>query len=206
VVGPARQGQTIDGLVCGHFKAAQAADWFATIGSHWGFQQQAIVAGEQFAYPAAPDDSKASLEEKAVAGVCGRAGIVAPRGAVEHTQGQLVAPIIHIVKQRPIPARRILGSKDENVRLELDQPLGISRRLVEIDNHLVAGMLGIDGEMGHGTNLDIRPRRTERGSAGKLLRAKVLEPDQLGGGRRYGCDNEKHGQQMAVHGGASRCS
>src|SRR5581483_121360 len=145
-------------------------------------EQHAAIAREDLADPAAPDDGIAAAHEEAIAFDAGLVEVVAAAGEVEVAQEQLVAAIVDVVKRRPVALGRVLGSEDGDVRGELDLALGVARRLVEIDDDLVVGIRGIDGEMGDGRDFLIRARVAERLAAGKGLALENLELDHFSTG------------------------
>src|SRR5262249_54520695 len=92
VIRAARQGHALHFLVAAHLVAHGAGDRFVLVARDRRFEQHAPAAGQQFADPAAPHHGVAAAEQKAVAGVGLRFGIVAGR-AVEEAQRELVAAV-----------------------------------------------------------------------------------------------------------------
>ena len=75
----------------------------------------------------------ATTRKEAVAGVL---RIVAAPAAVEHAERELVAPIVHIVEDGPIPLGRVLGGEAYRVHGEL----GLGRLGPVPEAHVVGGL------------------------------------------------------------------
>ena len=120
-------------------------------------ESQALVARKQFGVPPAPDDREPVVHQEAVA--CG-GGRVAT-GPIEHPEDELVAAIVHVVEQRPVPAGGVLRGEDHEVGLTLDQSPRIARGEREIDDGAIRRESGVEGEMGRAGEQFVRPRLAE---------------------------------------------
>ena len=138
-------------------------------------QSQALVARKQLGVPPAPDDREAVVHEEAIA--CG-GGRVAT-GSVEHPEDELVAAIVDVVEQRPVPSGGVLRGEDHEVGLTLDQPPRVARGEREIDDGAIRRESGVEREMGGAREQFVRPRLAERFSFGERRPGGDLEADEF---------------------------
>src|SRR5262249_10981997 len=178
-----------------HLVSDDTADRLAVLAGDGRLEEHPVVAGEQFADPAAPDDRITAAEQEAVAGIALGRRVVAAPAAVEEPEGQFVAAIVDVVEDGTIPLRRVLRSKEEDIGLELDLAVGVPRRQVEIDDKAVARVLRIDREAGDADDLLVRAGVAERLAAGERLALENGERHQrgpcLGGAEEEGQDDRQ---------------
>jgi hypothetical protein len=97
-------------------------------------------------FPADPDERVAGLEEKRIAEILCGAEVAALR-EIEHADHASAAAIRNLEQRGAVTFRRVLGSEDEQVGREFDQTLSVPRSAIDVDDDLVRGELGIDGEV-----------------------------------------------------------
>src|SRR5437660_253722 len=73
----ARQRHRLDLLIITHLVAHEAADRLTVVGRGRRLEQEAVVAGQELADPAAPDDGISATEQEAVALAAGLVEVVA---------------------------------------------------------------------------------------------------------------------------------
>ena len=120
--------------------AIACAATLAAVGCHGQARQHAIVAGHHFPAPTAPEDRVAVEHQESVAGVGQRRGVVAAC-FVERPEGQLVAPVVHVVKQSPVAPARVGRRQQEGFGLSPAQSAVAAELLLEHDDPVAA--LGI---------------------------------------------------------------
>src|SRR4029077_16445883 len=98
----------------------------------------------------------------------------------ERSEQLLVPPVDDVKEDDAVAARRILRLDDVEVRGELHLPLGVLRRLVEVDNDLVVRVVGVDREVDFPDELLVRPDVAERLAAEHVLTSLDLNPRDLG--------------------------
>src|SRR5262249_53952563 len=111
--------------------------------------------------------------------------------------GELVAAVVDIVENRPVALGRILGRQDVEVGRELDLAGAVARREIQVDDRLIARVLGIDGEADDARDFLIGPGVAERLAPGERLAAVNLE------GHDLGLDSARREEQ---HGAGEKCN
>ena len=71
-----------------------------------------------------------------------RERVPAPGGVVEVAQQAFAAAIRHLVENRAVAARDVLGLDQEEVGVELDQAVGIAGRKGDVGDHSVGRRCG----------------------------------------------------------------
>src|SRR5262245_38717527 len=99
-------------MIAAHLLANHAADRLAVFQGNRRLQEQPLVARQEFADPAAPDDRVTAPEEETIALAARLIEIVAARSEVEETQRQFVTPIVDVVEDRPIALGGVFRRED----------------------------------------------------------------------------------------------
>ena len=193
MIAATREGHAVGRRVGHHLVAHDTRDGLARDLGHRGLQQQAMVAGQQIAHPAANQHRVAVAKEEAVTCVVGSGRVVAELGVVEVVQGLLFAAVADLVEDGAVGAGQIAGAEDEHVGGELDEPPRVTRGVFEIDNVLVSGVVGIDREAGDAAELLVGPDLAKGLTAGERLASVPFERNQLGP-RLCG---QQHGQRAS---------
>jgi hypothetical protein len=143
--------------------------------------REPVVARPDVGAPADPGDHVALAHEEAVAEVLCRRRVVevrARRRVVHQGEGVLVAPVVDLEEQPPVAGRHVDRLQDVHVGRELDLAGGAHGRLVDVEDLRVAGVVGVDGEMGDALQLLIGAGGAERGAVQDQLCVRDLEADE----------------------------
>lgn len=128
--------------------------------------------------PAAPGQGVAQAHEEAVAGVGGRRWIVIHgRGVVQLDEGEDAAPVVELEEEPAVGLGGIDRPQDVDVRRVLDPTRTVARRLAEIRNHRVPGVVRIDFAIRLADQLLVRAHSAERRAAeGRGFDPSDLDP------------------------------
>src|SRR5262249_48181575 len=132
-------------------------------------KQQTVVAGQQFADPAAPDDDVTPAEQEAVAGSCRRSQVVPGRCTVEHAEGEFVPAVVHVIEKSTVAQGEVLGTQQAHISLKLNLARIVPGRQLQVNDDLVARSLGADCETSDADKLFIGAGVAESRAAGKGL-------------------------------------
>ena len=179
--GPGRpiQGRAGHALGAADLHVDLAGDRLAALPCHGKTGQQPVVARGDLAAPAAPEDRVAVAHEKPVAGVGRGRGVIAPC-LVERPEGQLVAPVVHVVEQSPVAPPGIDRRKQKEIAPELDLAAVVARGQLEVIDPRVGRVVRIDLEVQPPGNLLISPGPPEHVSIRKRLALAHLHAHDLG--------------------------
>ena len=97
--------------------------------------------------PSHPEQREALAHQRAVAELRRGRRIRGVRGVLEHRQNPLGAAIAGFVEQAAVAARRIDRLQEIEVRRELDEPLRVLRREMQIDDAPILRQRGIEREV-----------------------------------------------------------
>ena len=135
--------------------------------------------------PADPRQRVAVAHEKPVAEVLRARGVVRPRCAVEHAEGDLASPVGHVEKKATAaPAE---GAEQVEVRRGLDSSRGVPRGKLEVSDGLVHGQARIHLEAEHPHDLLVGAGRAEGGAVQHGLASFYLESHHGHGIPPLGC-------------------
>ena len=124
----------------------RAGDRLGAVRGDGKAQNHAAVARQQVPLPGAPHHRVAAAEQVAVAGVLQCRRVVAGRRVAKILERPLVAAVAVVEEEPPVAADRIGRLQDAEIGRELDQPVAIARRLVQIDDSGLRRCVRIDGK------------------------------------------------------------
>ena len=130
-------------------------------------EQHSPIPRQQIALPGEPGDRVAAAHQKAVPRMRQGARVVRSRGVVEELQHPLVAAIAVIEKDAAVAACGIDRLQDREIASEMDEALGIGRRLVDIGDAALRRSARVDREVRATDQAFIRPDRAECVTLGK---------------------------------------
>ena len=130
-------------------------------------EQQPPVPRQQIALPSEPNDGVAAAHQVTVAGVRQGARVVGRGRVIEELQHSLVAAVAVIEKETAVAESRIDRLQDREIAGEMDEPLAISWRLIEIGDAALSGGGRVDREMGAARKPFVSADRAEFAALGK---------------------------------------
>src|SRR5262249_6580309 len=150
-------------------------DWFSLIKRGRRIERHQAAASWNIELPSDPDERVALPHEEAVAEIRIGGRVEHPRCAVEIVKDVLAPSVEDGEQHGAICARGVLRSKDVEIGRKGHAPGRIARRLVEIDDDLVAGMLGIDREEDLADELLVRSMGAKRLAAENVRARRNLD-------------------------------
>src|SRR3954447_23644134 len=151
----------------------EAGDGVAVLHRCRKISSEAAIDARRTWIPAGPDERVTAAEQKAEAGVfLGLRVVIAGRigrhDIVEQREDPLRAAVRHVVDQDAAAASHVLRPQHVDVGSIFDEPCGVARRLVEIDDAGVLGGIGIEDATRDTADPEIGPDCAEFVAAGEI--------------------------------------
>ncbi len=135
-------------------------------------QGEAVVGARRILIEAAPHQRVTAAQQEAIAGVAHGLRIVAvgERGGLGIHEARVhtfAAAIDHVIEQLAAAARGIHRTQDKKLARVFDATRGIARRLVDVDDDLVARVSGIKHALEAAAHALVGAGRAKAGAFGK---------------------------------------
>ncbi len=159
-------------------------------GSHGHVKAQQPLPHGHVVLPADPDHGEAEAHQQPVAEVLGLGRIQRPLTAVEVGERRLSTAVAHLEQGHAAAGGRALRSQHHKVRPGFDEPVGVARGRVEVDDPGVGGVARIEDEVDFAHDLLVGPSRAEGPAAEHIFTPLDLDAYDLAG-RKCRADQQR---------------